>query len=213
MYLVYIDDSGDTGLKTAGSPTDAFVLSAVVIRDRDWLNTLDELKRFRQFLYNNFGLRQRDELKASYLIHGNGSFKGLHVNDKSRIKIYDMALRLQDKIGEIQTWAIVIDKKKWDNRYSSERMREIAWTYMIQRIERFTNYGQETCTIYPDEGYPDFVKGLIRKMRRFSRVPSAYDASKVLKRNATFIIEDPNFRKSNELVFSPTCRPQCLRGV
>ncbi len=40
MYMVYIDESGDTGFKSKGSTTDAFVLAAVLIRDRDWLHTL-----------------------------------------------------------------------------------------------------------------------------------------------------------------------------
>ena len=45
-----MDDSGDSGLKSKGSPTDALVISALIIEDYAWLTALDEIKVFRRFL-------------------------------------------------------------------------------------------------------------------------------------------------------------------
>jgi len=56
VYLVYIDDSGDTGLISGNSPTDAFILNALIVQDDAWLDTLDEIINFRRFLRDNFGL-------------------------------------------------------------------------------------------------------------------------------------------------------------
>ena len=72
---------------------------------------------------------------------------------------------------------------------------------MIERIERFTHYQKERCVVFPDEGHPEFVKGIIRKMRRINEVPSAFEDGKRLSRPATSIIEDPNFRRSQESYF------------
>lgn len=201
MYLVYIDDSGDTGFKSAGSPTDAFILSAVIVKDEDWLNTLDQIISFRRFLFQNFGLRQRDELKAGYLIHGTGPFSKLRTSEAARMRIYKQTLRFQQKLGTIKTWAILIDKDKWEGKGWNIGIRDVAWENMIQRIEAYTRYGKENCMIFPDEGHPAFVRGMFRRMRRFNLVQSAYEPGRKLSRPATFIVEDPNYRHSNESYF------------
>lgn len=200
MYLFYIDDSGDDGLKSEGSPTDAFVLSALIVSDDEWLTTLDEVVDFRRFLRDQFGLRMRDELKAGYLVHGAGPFDRLGTSDSARMRIYKMALRLQRKLGTLKTWAIVIHKDRWESqkRGDSTEMRRTAWGWMIQRIEAFTRHGRDTCIIFPDEGHPQFVRRMLRQMRRFSPVPSLLDPSQSLSRPATFVVEDPNFRQSHE---------------
>jgi len=200
MYLFYIDDSGDTGLIRNGSPTHAYVLGTVVVEDRDWLHTLDEIKDFRHFLKENFGLRQRDELKANYLIHGTGPFRELKFGYEARMRIYKLALSFQKKVDTVHTWAVVIRKDALSEDMESSDIRDRAWRLMIERIERYTFYGKDTCVVFPDEGNPEFVRGMLRKMRRINEVPSAFE-EKSLSRPATFIIEDPNFRKSHESFF------------
>ena len=46
-----------------------------------------------------------------------------------------------------------------------------------------------------------FVKGLFRRMKRYSMVKSAFESNQWLTRQAKMIIEDPNFRKSVESYF------------
>jgi hypothetical protein len=201
MYLIYIDDSGDTGLMSRGSPTNAFILCALVVEDHAWLTVLDEIKAFRRFLQHQFGIRQRDELKASYLLHGTGPFRDLDFGHDVRMRIYKLALRFQQKVGYLKTWAILIRKEQLNNEVKPIEIRDRAWRLMIERIERFTYYGKDTCVVFPDEGHPEFVKGMFRKMRRINQVPSAFDEGELLSRPATFIVEDPNFRRSQESYF------------
>ena len=203
MYLFYIDDSGDTGLNPR-SPTDAFVLSTVIVRDTQWLYTLDELVSFRRFLSNAFGIKRRDEIKANYLVHGKGSLNQLGLSFSARMNIYKMALRFQLKVGTIATWAIVIDKHKWDmaRNGGSTEVREMAWKTMIERIERFTAHNNETGIIFPDEGNPDYVRQMFRRMRRHNIVAAHYGGvPQGLPRPARLIVEDPNFRKSSDSYF------------
>lgn len=211
MYFIYIDDSGDTGLMNKGSPTKAYVLSALVVPHTDWLDMLDELIEFRRFLRDEFGVKVRDELKAGYLVHGTGPFAG--VGQKARMRIYRMAMRFQRKValleegkigGRLQAWAVVINKAEWENqgkRAESEAIHETAWQYMLNRIERFTHYGDDTCIVFPDEGHPDAVRTITRKMRRQSLVPSMYDPDVKLKVPVRLMLEDPNFRRSSESYF------------
>lgn len=201
VYLFYIDDSGDTGLKSQGSPTDAFVLCALIVEDHAWLSTLDEIVTFRRFLRREFELSPRAELKAGYLLHGTGPFAGSNIGDSVRLRIYRLALRFQRKLGTIRTWAVLIDKGEWAKQSRGEDIRETAWRNMIERIERFTYYGKDTCVVFPDEGYPDFVRMMFRRMRRFSHVPSRFAPGISLSRPATSIVEDPNFRRSQDSYF------------
>ena len=201
VYLFYIDDSGDTGLKSAGSPTDAFVLCALIVQDHAWLSTLDEIVTFRRFLRKAFGIGPRAELKAGYLIHGTGPFSGSNIGDAARLRIFRLALRFQRKVGTIQTWAVVIGKTAWEKQNKGEDIRQAAWRTMIERIERFTFNGKDTCVVFPDEGYPDFVQMMFRRMRRFSQVPSAFQSGVSLSRPAQFLVEDPNFRRSQNSYF------------
>ena len=202
MYLIYVDESGDTGLKSVGSPTDAFVLAALCVRDDMWLETLDQLVAFRRFVRQAFGLRQRDELKAGFLVHGTGPFAELPISPQARMRIYRQALRLQVKIGSFTTWAVAIDKNKWEAEATAGDIRETAWTHMLQRIERFTHYGRDTCILMPDEGHAGFIQALTRRMRRHSLVGSYFQPSgQPLSRPATLLVEDPNIRRSQESYF------------
>lgn len=46
MYLMYVDESGDTGHE--GSPTDHFVLTGFVVQEADWFDYLERLIAFRR---------------------------------------------------------------------------------------------------------------------------------------------------------------------
>jgi hypothetical protein len=200
--LIYIDDSGDTGLPIKdGSRTKAFVLSALAVKDTDWLATLDQMQRFRRWAKASFGLPMRAELKAGYLIHGTGPFNDLHVGDAARMRLYRQALRFEKKLGTLTVWAVLIDKPEYERQRCMVGVREWAWSLMIERIESFTRYKRETCIVFPDEGHPEFVRQKFRKMRRFHYVSSAYNEGMILDRPADIIIEDPNFRRSRDSYF------------
>jgi hypothetical protein len=66
VYLVYMDDSGDPGVHP-GSPTPAFTVSCVLVRDAHWTSLFEDMIRFRRYLRANFGLRMRQEVKANEL--------------------------------------------------------------------------------------------------------------------------------------------------
>lgn len=200
MLLFYIEDSGDPGLMSQRSPTKAFVLSALIVKDSDWLSTLDEIVNFRHFLRDNFGLRMRDELKAGYLIHGTGAFSRLGLGDRVRTRIYSMALKFQQKVSTLTTWAVVIDKHKWESQGHTGgalAIRELAWRRMFERIERYTHYAPDHGIIIPDEGHPAFVQALFRKSRRYNPVGAHFTGGS-LNTPAVWTVEDPNFRQSHQ---------------
>lgn len=79
-------------------------------------------------------------------------------------------------------------------------VREIAWRYALQRLERFGAGVKDNLHVLPDEGHGDFIRKKIRLMRRFNHVPSAFGGA-ALGRNAENIVEDSSDRRSKESFF------------
>lgn len=196
MFFAYFDESGDTGFDS--SPTSTFALTALLVDDRRWLSALDQTVAFRRFLRDQFRIPTRAELKASWLVHNKGDIRPCGLTYQARMAAYAAAMRFQRKSGVFRTFTILIDKSKIANRPSD--VREIAWRFAIQRLERFGRAEKENLHVIPDEGHGDFIVKKIRAMRRFSHVPSAYGTG-ALKRDATNIVEDASERNSRESYF------------
>ena len=196
MFFAYFDESGDTGFDS--SPTSTFALTALLVDDRRWLSALDQTVAFRRFLRDQFRIPTRAELKASWLVHNKGDIRPCGLTFQARMAAYAAAMRFQRKSGVFRTFTILIDKSKIAKRPSD--VREIAWRFAIQRLERFGRAKNENLHVIPDEGHGDFIVKKIRAMRRFNHVPSAYGTG-ALKRDATNIVEDASDRNSRESYF------------
>ncbi len=199
MYLVYFDESGDSGF--SNSPSLYFSLAGLVIHEDRWLDFLNKLVDFRRHLKSTYSLPMRVELRANSLIHKKKEFRKLSISRTDRLKIFKEALTFLDKnSGEIQVFAVVIDKQKV--RRKNLDIRSVAWEYALQRVQNMLKAfsdsdAEEHAAIFPDEGHHFLIKQLIRKMRRHHYVPSFYGGPP-LKVLAEHIVEDPNDRLSHE---------------
>lgn len=188
-----MDESGDPGVQN--SPTLAYVVSAVLVTDRAWSSTLDDLVNFRRWVRTNFGLRMRAEVKANELVKGSGPWKG--IGDLRRKDLFRAFLRLQAKTGTIQTFAVVIVKA---SRASTDEVREWAWENALNRLEVFSRKNQETMMLVPDVGEYEYRRKQARRMRRFEMVGSRLGTGP-LPRPFINLIEDPVPRQSHESYF------------
>ena len=160
MYLAYVDESGDRGKSPPGSRT--YVLSCVLIKSVRWKHALDSVIGFRRFLKKTLGVPVRAEIKANALLKNGGDFRTLGLSEHSRRFIYRGSLRLQKKLG-LSVFAIVIDKPKL---FSDRDPMELAWTYLLQRLETLTRKQNDEVMVIHDEGESDFIRKLARKRRR-----------------------------------------------
>jgi len=196
MYFAYFDESGDTGLTV--SQTATFSLSCLLLHDKQWMSALDKTVSFRKYLRTNFRIHSRAEIKANWLVHNKGDIRSAGLTFKSRMAAYKAAMRFQRTSGLFRVFAILINKKK--KRIQNTDVRETAWRYALQRLERFGAASNENTHVIPDEGHSQFIKKKIRQMRRFSFVPSAFGVG-TLNRSAENIVEDPSERRSRESFF------------
>jgi hypothetical protein len=133
VYFAYFHESGDAGYDN--SPSQAFALTTGFVHEREWLRTLDELVGFRRYLRDQFGISPRVELKAYWLIQRKGPSKNSPLSYQARMNIYRAALRFHRKCGTTRTFAVVISKQRV--QMQSVDACERAWTFAIQRLERF----------------------------------------------------------------------------
>jgi hypothetical protein len=196
MLFAYFDESGDTGF--AASPTDTFVLSGLLIHDRDWLSALDQTVAFRRYLRDNFHISPRAELKASWMIHNKGDIRSSGLTYPARMAAYRAAMRFQRKSKLFRMFAVVI--RKPEIKKLPADVRELAWRFSVQRLERFGTATKDNLHILPDEGHGAFIVKKVREMRRFHYVASAF-GPETLDRKAENIVEDPSDRNSRESYF------------
>lgn len=196
MYLAYVDDSGDAGAK--GSHT--YVLACVLVSASSWPRVFDDLLAFRRQLKTTFGVPVRAELKANDLIRNKGALGTLKLSERSRRRIYQLAMRMQRNLGT-KTFAIVIDKEKLALRAVPRDPREVAWEYLLQRLERLsTKTGNSPVILIHDEGEAATIRRLMRCARRIGTAGSAFGTGS-LSRPATYLIDDPSPRDSKHSYF------------
>jgi hypothetical protein len=191
VYFAYIDESGDSG--SGGSRT--YALGCVLVDADVWPDRFDRVIDFRRHLFQLFGLPVRAEIKANYLLRNGGPFRQLGLGESARFAIYRQCMRLHPKLG-FKTFAILINKANHPARTAAD----LAWEYMLQRLERFSTYGDEVVLVVHDEGNALAVRKLARKSRR-AGIAGSMMGTGYLKRPFNRLLDDPVSRNSAQSYF------------
>lgn len=208
MYIMYVDESGDTGMpfnqtSVYTSPSRYFVLSALVIHESYWLETLDWMIAFRRRMKKHYGLKMRDEIHASHFINKPGPLVVIPRNE--RLAILRHLIEEMAHHKNLNFINVVVDKQ---GKNPAIDVFEFAWKVLIQRFETTLTHGHfngssysgDWGMIFPDQTDVKRLKLLLRKLRRYNPVPSMFGgASKNLP--LRLILEDPNFRSSDDSYF------------
>lgn len=195
MHIAYIDESGDAGPQ--GSRT--YSLGCVLIEASAWPQVFDNFIDFRRFLRERFGVPVRAEIKANFLLRNGGAFRQLALSEAARFAIYRAHLRMLSKLG-LQAFAILIHKDVMQARGEVQDPRDVAWQYMLQRLERFTTYSNTNALLVHDEGDAGRVRALARKARRAGGAGSMFGMG-FLRLPARLLVDDPVPRDSSQNYF------------
>lgn len=201
MYLVYIDETGDDGMKPASS--DYFILSALAVHDSAWLKSLDAIIDFRRQLKAKFGLKLREEIHARALITKPGALA--RIQKWQRLVVFKEALKFVATHADWRAFNVCVDKGA---KTSNRNVFELAWTTLIQRIYNSVTIkkslpahskGNENFLLLPDVGHDKPLRKHSRKLRRFNHVPSYFGPPQYLP--ITTMIDDPAHRDSAHSYF------------
>lgn len=207
MFLMYTDESGDTGL--VNSPTRFYVLTGLVMHELRWRECLDQLIDFRRRMRATFGLKLREEIHATELINKPGPLQRIKKHD--RLTILRMLARELSSMPNINVINVVVDKQSKPPEYDCFSR---AWQALIQRFEntmRYHNFpgprnADDRGLILPDRTDDKKLVQLLRRMRYFNPVPNQ-TAFGMGSRNLQIklVVEDPAFRDSTHSYFVQAC--------
>jgi hypothetical protein len=193
VLFAYIDESGNTGpVSNRGSLT--YTLGCVLLNDSNWPSAFDGFINFRRQLKDKFGVPVRTELKANWLIRNSGPLRDLRLSDRERHVIYRAHLRMLKPLGT-RAFSVVIDKR--ENERSNHEVFELAWTTLLQRLERTSYYETQPLMILHDEGEDAQVRKLVRKSRRHLTSGSAWGLGS-LRNPFKLLVEDSVSRHSDQ---------------
>lgn len=202
MYLMYVDESGDTGL--GNSPTRYFALSGLVVHESRWRDFVNVLIQFKRTMKEVYGLPVRAEIHASEYI--NSRVYGLERH--LRLAILRNLLDELAKLDYISITNVVVDKNQKPADYD---VFERAWQALFQRFENTLVYGNFPGGHRNDFGMviTDATNGtkltrLVRRMSVYNPVPNIFGFG---SRNLpiTRIIEDPHGKNSAETLPIQAC--------
>lgn len=204
MFIMYVDESGDSGL--VKSPTPFFALTGIVVHELRWRNYLDELISFRNYLKQRYGLKLREEFHSAKFISKPGE---LH----RRIKRSDRLAMIREysaklaSLSDISIINVLVDKSEKNPEYD---VFSFAWRALIQRFEntirhrnfRGPNAPDERGIIICDHTEDKKLKNLLRQMRRYNPIPNQVQfGSGYRDLPLNYLIEDPVYRDSEHSYF------------
>jgi hypothetical protein len=195
MYLMYVDESGDTGL--VNSPTDYFALSGIVVHERNWRSFMDTLVNFKRTMRAAHGLPVRTEIHASEFIKSKVHGLDRHV----RLAILRNALDELAKIPDISITNIIVDKTTKTAGYD---VFDNAWRALFQRFENTLIFGNfpgshrnDFGTVFTDATGGMQLVRLMRRMNVYNPVPNMGGTGYRMM-PLSRIIEDPHAKDSAE---------------
>jgi len=201
MYFLYVDESGDVGLKN--SPTRYFCLSGLVLHELRWHDVLSDIIGFRKKLKEVYGLKLREEIHASPMLHKPRDLQRIHKS--MRLRLLRDVLDFQSKLSDMSVLNVVVDKC---GKPEDADIFEIAWTTLIQRFHntiahknfRGPQNPDDRGMLFVDETEELKLRNLLRRMRRYNPVPSRYSNSS-LAVPVTTLVEDAVHRNSQHSYF------------
>lgn len=152
MYLIYIDESGDT-IPLSQNGKNFLVLTGCIIRE-DKIQEIDE--QFRRIKYKYY--QDSDiEIKSNFLRYANPDLsENSPLKLNSRQKYDELEKDVGDFLKEIEVvlYSVVIHKETYWEQYPAQNPYQIAYIFLLERFQKFLNLKEALgiCVIDPREG-------------------------------------------------------------
>ncbi len=171
MYLMYIDESGDTApISQKGKKF--LVLTGCIVNDKDRVKIETDLRSIKNKYFQNEDI----EIKSNYLRYANPdiSFNSpLKLDDRKQYNNLesDITKYLQDI--KIELISVVIDKTAYWEQYTSKNPYEIAYLYLLEHFQKYLELKNSLglCIIDPREGQVEktFIGDALEKIHHAMR--------------------------------------------
>ena len=193
MYFLYVDGSGQTTIKRSRHDNGLYILSGVIVHERDWKVVENNLTRLKEKIFPELDPKSW-ELHAHDIWNNHNFFAdeklGLNLAKKQEIfsKILDLVCS-----SEVTLINVIIFKDKMKDRYSTPQPMKYSWTLLVERFEHFLKQQQSETNngllfVDSSQKVPESeIKNIILKLVR--------DGS--AQQQVEHVIEDPVFTQSH----------------
>lgn len=198
MYLMYVDESGDTGLAPGGSPY--FALTGLVVHESRWRDFVDVLMNFRRTMRATYKLPVRMEIHASqYLRHAPVPQMPPHV----RIAILRNMLDELAQFTDISITGVIVKKTGKPSTYD---VFDNAWKVLFQRFENTLKngnfpggYRRSYGTVFTDATNGQKLSRLMRRMAVHNPISNqSWIGAGYRQLPIQRVIEDPHGKDSRQ---------------
>lgn len=205
MYLMYVDESGDTGL--GQSPTRYFGLSGLIIHESRWRDFINAMTTFRKTMKAVHGLPLRTEIHASEYLRSPPVPNMLrHI----RLAILRNLLDEIAKMNFVSITNVVVDKQ---GKHPAYDVFTNAWQALFQRFENTLKYGNfpgghrnDYGLVLTDATNGQKLQRLVRRMSVYNPIPNqAWAGAGARNLPVLRVIEDPHQKDSKDSYFIQAC--------
>jgi hypothetical protein len=196
MYLMYVDESGDTGREPGSSP--AFVLAGLIAPSGKWTEIESAMLKLRAELGAQYGLKASDELRGSTLMRkGPG-------DAARRIALIEAALK---GIAGIKSIRVLLTSVRKKNLPPETDVFRAGWSTQLGEFDAFLarsgGRGRHAGTqgfVVADRTQSMQLDKLVRALRRERPVKETYGwlrrKTRIHNKPLQHVIELPQFQDS-----------------
>lgn len=213
MYLMYVDECGDSG--TGEGSSDYFILSGMVVHESMWSSLLSLMATELFGLKIKYGMNQQTELHAKGML-GRSEKQYASMPKINRLLLLRDVLRFEGQLTDkIRVINVVVDKRSKAQGYEVFRC---AWEALISQFETALQTGglpiidPSSQAAYPEHGMIIVDKTDEKKLRELTRnlrhnimAPMLNDLGTCAKRNLFWVIEDPMHKDSQHTLPIQLC--------
>lgn len=192
--LAYVDESGDDGLaKNYSSPI--FVLTTTYMKDIDWDNNYEQIKKYRLYLKDNFGFSVIEEFHTADFFTDKKPYRDYKLNSEQRKNIIMTYCQVIASMN-LRIINTIIDKDKVI-RIKEYPVLKNALTYTIQRLENDSDWKY---MIISDKGRVSIMRKTARLLKNENPISSHFTPG-VYNAPIKNMIEDIMEKDSKESFF------------
>lgn len=176
MYLMYIDESGDT-IPLSQKGKKHLVLTGCIVHEKDRVSIESELREIKKKYFQDEDI----EIKSNFLRYANPdiSFSSpLKLHDREQYNKLEADITKFLQTIPVELISVVIDKPAYWQKYPSQNPYEIAYLYLIERFQTYLKSKNSLgiCVIDPREGQVEktFIGDSLEKIHHTMRWNDGY---------------------------------------
>jgi hypothetical protein len=178
------------------------------VHELRWHSTLDQIIQLRRDLRSRYGVKLREELHASDLIHHPGALA--RVPKSLRLRLLRDVLEFEATLPDVSLVNVVVNKAGKTPPYD---VFEHAWRALLQRIENTISYRnfpgpqnpQDNFVLVVDRTDEKKLRLLSRRLRKYNPIPSKFMGGATQFKPILALVEDASHRDSAHSYFIQLC--------